>query len=525
MLTLFTSVPSRSNTHSSDDVRVANVENKRHLMTSRTRKLVVPALVALLLLAGCSGGDDESDETEETEPYEVNFAYMTVGGEPTDELRAAVSDLAMSELGMTVNLIPITFADYFSKLPLMLASGTDPLDIMYVFSQDFGSFVDAQYIVNAADYVEQTQDIYELFGEDADTGKIGDFLVGFPTAKERANPAGLIVRKDIFDELGYSVDDFSVTTDDYASFDQITDLFADVKAQYPDMIVMDGTFTLGLETFTYIDPLGDSFGVLEDYGQGTTVTNWYESEQYRTFAEINREWYESGFLSQDIAVNQDEGEVKMQAGNTFAFVKTFKPNTAIEKLSQTGYEVEIIPISEGMKSTGAGALLSVAGTSEDPAKAFEFLNWAYTNGEFNDLLNWGVEGVDWVETSDGLADFPEGGSLSTVGYHNDAGFLLPNQFAGHVWAGNPPNLEELYAEQSEQAVVSEAYGFFFDPSPVTNQLAQLNPVLEQYKKQVAFGVVDPESGIAEFNDALYAAGLQDVIREKQRQLDAWLAER
>ncbi|WP_369523751.1 DUF3502 domain-containing protein [Neglectibacter timonensis] len=28
----------------------------------------------------------------------------------------------------------------------------------------------------------------------------------------------------------------------------------------------------------------------------------------------------------------------------------------------------------------------------------------------------------------------------------------------------------------------------------------------------------------EFNDALYAAGLQTVMDEKQRQLDAWLAE-
>ena len=54
--------------------------------------------------------------------------------------------------------------------------------------------------------------------------------------------------------------------------------------------------------------------------------------------------------------------------------------------------------------------------------------------------------------------------------------------------------------------------------------AQLNSVFEQYKKDVAFGAVDTESGLKEFNDALYAAGLQTVMDEKQRQLDAWLAE-
>ena len=32
-----------------------------------------------------------------------------------------------------------------------------------------------------------------------------------------------------------------------------------------------------------------------------------------------------------------------------------------------------------------------------------------------------------------------------------------------------------------------------------------------------------ETAIQEYNDALYAAGLQDIIDEKQAQLDAWLA--
>ena len=42
-------------------------------------------------------------------------------------------------------------------------------------------------------------------------------------------------------------------------------------------------------------------------------------------------------------------------------------------------------------------------------------------------------------------------------------------------------------------------------------------------KDVAFGVIDVDQGIADFNKALYDAGLQRVIDEKQRQLDEWLA--
>lgn len=483
------------------------------------KTLIAVATAAAVVLSGCSATTDDS------KPYEVNFAYLNIGGAPTQEVKDAVNELAMKELGMTVNLVPISFSDYFTKLPLMLASG-DPLDVTFVFSQDFPTFINAQYLVNAADYADETKDIYELFGEDAGVGQIGDFLVGFPTAKELTSPTGLVVRKDIFDELGYSVDDFDVTAEDTSGYDKITELFADVKAAHPDMIPYDGTFSMGMQVFSYVDPLGDSgYGVLENKGQTTKVTNWYESDQYRELAEVNREWFTKGYTSQDVAVNLDEGQVKMKAGNTFSFMTFTKPDTKPEKASQTGYEVEVIPLSGyGPKSTSGSTagLLSVVNNAKDKSKAFEFLNWAYTSGEFNDLVNFGVEGVDWVETEPGVAGYPEGKDPSSVGYHNGAGFILPNQFAGHVWSGSPANLGELYAEANAEGIPSKAYGFLFDGTSVSAELAQLNAVYEQYKKQISFGVLDPDAGLEEFNAAMYAAGLQTVMDEKQRQLDEWL---
>lgn len=114
------------------------------------------------------------------------------------------------------------------------------------------------------------------------------------------------------------------------------------------MICMDGTSIMGLEDLSYMDNLGSDFGVLEDYGQTTTVTNWFESEQWKNFCPIGREWFTKGYLSQDIAVNQDSGELKMKAGNCFSFITKFKPNTNVEKLAQTGYEVEVIPLGSAV---------------------------------------------------------------------------------------------------------------------------------------------------------------------------------
>lgn len=479
-----------------------------------------------------NGGDAQEGEEGEAstaavdgEGYEVNYLYLVAQeGTNQSKVNQAVSELAEKELNMKVNMIPMTFGTYASQLAMMLAAG-EPLDIFPGMADQFATYIESEYIVNCADYKEYLQDAFNTLGEDANAGYVGDFLVGFSNMKERAYPAGIVVRKDIFDELGYKVEDFDVNVDDYSSFDQIADMYAAVKEKYPDMICLDGTSIMGIEDLTYTDNLGNDYGVLMDYGQDTTIVNWFESDQWRNFCEIGRKWFTAGYLSQDIAVNQDSGELKMKAGNCFSFEVKIKPNTNVEKLAQTGYEVEVIPISKGMKNTNAvnADLLCIANSAEDKVKAAQFMNWTYVSQDFNDLINWGIEGEDWVLTDDGQAAYPDGVDASSAGYHNDFGFIYPNQFAGHAWTGNPVDIWDQYKVYNDGLMKSKAFGFTFDSTPVATEIAQLTSVRDQYWKDLAFGAVEVDDKLQEFNDALYAAGLQTVMDEKQRQLDEWLA--
>lgn len=514
-------------------------------MTKKLFTLILSCMLLIALFAGCSPGGGESSAPSKTEssktsadaskedsasteePYEVNFLYVVAKeGSNQGKVEQAVSDLAMKELNMKVHLIPMTFGTYFQQLPLMLAANED-LDLFPAMSNEFATYIESQYIVNCADYLDEAKDIISVLGEEeAFTPYIGDFLVGFAQMRERGYPVGLIVRQDLFQELGYKTEDFSVSTDDYNSYQQLTALFAKVKEAHPNITAVDGSDAImGLMDNGWVDNLGSLFGVLEDYGQTTTVTNWFESEQYRTFCEIAREWYQAGYISQDIAVSQDDAIVKMKAGNCFSFFSYIKPNSAVEKESQCGYPLEIIPIGKGFKGTNGtnSCVYSIANASKDPRKAMKFLNWAYTSQEFMDLLNWGIEGEDWVKNEEGLATYPEGVDASSVGYHNDMGFIYPNQFVNTPWVGNPVDIWEQYKEYNGSMMKSKGYGFTFDSSVVSTEMAQLNTVYEQYKKDLAFGVIDIESGLKDFNDALYAAGLQKVIDEKQKQLNEWLA--
>lgn len=513
------------------------------------KKIIALCLALTLCLsafAGCSGGGASSSggsssgegatsessasqaETGSTNeaPYEVNFVYVVASaGSNMDKVREAVNELALKEINMKVNLIPLTFSEFTTQLPMMLAAN-EPMDLMPLPAGQASTFITSQYIVDLTPYLDQIPNIEDAVGDLIDAGYVGDFLTGLPMVKEAAYPCALITRKDIMDELGYTEEDFSVSTDDMSSFDQITQLFAAVKEAHPEMTVFDGTGIMGtMIGQSYVDTLGDGFGVLANYGQETTVTNMYESDLFRQFCEIGKSWYDAGYSSQDIAVNTDASEVKMKAGNTFSTIMAHKPNTKQEKLSQTGYEWYVIPLGEAVTTNSVATLYSVANASKDPAKAVEFLNWVYGSGEFADLINWGIEGEDWVEAEDGTATYPEGVDASNVGYHQDMGYMYPNQFAGHVWEGNPLDIWDQYKAYNDSCVKSLALGFTWDSSEYSTQIAQLTSVQDKYLKDVSFGVVeDLDASLKAFNDELYAAGLEEVMQAKQEQLDAWLAE-
>ena len=71
---------------------------------------------------------------------------------------------------------------------------------------------------------------------------------------------------------------------------------------------------------------------------------------------------------------------------------------------------------------------------------------------------------------------------------------------------------------------SKALGFTWDNSDCAAEYTALQNAYSQYGKQVAFGFVEPEEGIAELESALKAAGLDDYMQAKQDALDAWAEE-
>lgn len=303
---------------------------------------------------------------------------------------------------MNVELIPQTIGTWNSTISMMLASN-EPLDLFLDGAGSFSTYIESGYVRNWADYLDYLPNVLETLGDDVQAGYVGDFLIGFSQMKERGYRSGLVVRADIMDELGIDPESFSITTEDYAAYDQLTDLFAKVKEAYPQMTVAGGTQSLPTQLTFFNDGMGDNFGVLENYGQEATIVNWFETE-------------------------------------------------------------------------------------------------------------------------DGMATFPDGVDTSNVGYHQDYGWAYLNQFCAHAWEGNDPDIWEQYEVYNANLPRSKSFGFTFNSTVVSDQIAACTSTLDQYDNDLFFGAIDPETGLEALNTALYANGLQDILGAKQEQLDAWMAE-
>lgn len=511
--------------------------------------LLVTASISVSALAGCGAGSeadtDASAEVSEDgaaetgseaagnaaeidfdeEPYEATLMYWVANdARDVQAVEDAFNELTLSQLNMKVNLQPVTLGTYGQQITMILSSD-DPLDIFPMWGAQGAVYADSDYIVDMSEYLEEYgQDIIEIVGrEDIECGRNGDFLTGIPNMHERTNPTIFVMPTDILAETGYSAEDIHAPED-------MTKVFEKVHELYPEMTVYGG-----MGSFTYpiicanavIDGLGSGcLGVLLDEGQSTTIENWYESEEFINACKLVRSWSEAGYTSADFATCTDMPQSMVKAGNLFCYSTNGKPNSKLETDTACGCDTTCIQVNEGACFTTATSSIvySISSNSEDPAKAMMLLNWIYATKEANDLLNWGVEGKDYVVTEDGTIDYPEGVTADNVGYHQDFGWAQPNQYNSYVWKGNDPGIWDEYQKVRDNAAVSKAYGFTFDVTPVVNEVSALTAVVDEYMTSIATGSVDTDTALAEFNEKLYNSGLQKVMDEKQAQLDAWLAQ-
>lgn len=383
--------------------------------------------------------------------------------------------------------------------------------------------VNAKQVIDLSEYLDKYgKNINELLGDTAKAANIGGYVYGVTTGREWFCQTAVVMRKDILEEC--QIDASSIK-----SYQDLTDVYAKIKEKHPEMVMMaSNNGTTPDVKYEMFDTLTDGFGVLMNQGQETTVKNYYATEEYKDFVTTMYDWQQKGYLSKDAATTTESMENQVKAGSAFSYFSPTKPGYDTRAKLLCGYDMEIVPLSEPWAGTAQISYLTygISSSCTDKDKAMQCLDYLYGNKEVLNLLNWGEEGVDYEikDAENNIIGYPEGKDETNT-YHLAEGWQLFNQFEMYIWEGDSPDIWEETKAMNESALKSKAFGFTYDSTEVTNELAALSNVKAQYAPALGSGSVNPEEVLPKFLDELEKAGIDKVIETKQEQLNKWLAEK
>lgn len=474
--------------------------------------------------ASAEAAEGEIVAAQSLKPTELLFVTMGETPKNLDAVNKAASEYLKEKINATLEYRPISWGDYANRMNLMFASG-DEFDLMFTAAWMHQSEYAAKGQILVVDdlLAQYAPEYLATVPKDVrEAGFINGKAYGLTGYKEWAASKGMIFRKDIADKYG-------ISTDTVKTWSDLTPYLEKIKVGEPGMVPIQARSAdspvVGMIDINAFDTLNDSNGVISRAAGDTKVVNMFEQPEYINAVKLMREWYLKGYVNKDAASTTDMTYLAVKAGKAVGYNQSGKPGIASQEERNCGMPVVYIPMGKPFMTTSdaASAILAVPSTCEDPARAIMFGNLLHTDKYLVNLLNWGIESQDYVKVSDNVIKYPDGMDASNSTYNLGMSWLMGDITLNYLWESDEKDIYEQYKTFNESADRSAALGFSFDSTSVKNEVAALSNVKDQFTGAIHTGSVDPDTTIPQFNEALKKAGLEKVMTEKQKQLDAFVA--
>ncbi|WP_284646496.1 ABC transporter substrate-binding protein [Paenibacillus silviterrae] len=504
-------------------------------MLAKTKfiQLSLAAVMITGMLASCASKENEGSNSgapsagqgankATNETFEVTMAMPALGAIPKDMqlVQDEINKITKEKINTTVKILPISIGSWQQQMNLMSSSG-EKLDTYLTIGKSYQSDVAAGKVIALDSLLDKEgKDVKALFDPDyLNSARINGKIYGVPPVKDYSTGVpGIAMRKDLVDK--YKIDVASIK-----NIDGLDKVFKTIKDNEPNIVPLGvGIAAASDQYFTY-DKLGDRFGVLPGFDNNLKVVNYYETGEYEDLLKKFNSWFKAGYINKDAATSQINSRELVKANKAFSYLFSNRIGALEAESRLIGQEmifVPLIPSSYATSSDVLSALWTISSNSSNPERTMLFLNLMYTDARIANLLLWGVEGKHYVLGADNRVDFPPGIDAMTVGYSN-VEWLIGNGLITYLHKSSPADKWKLTEESNKKVIKSKALGFTFNSEPVKNEVTALNNVISQYKRALETGTIDPTEKLAEFRSKLKAAGIEKVIAEKQKQLDAWAA--
>jgi putative aldouronate transport system substrate-binding protein len=488
--------------------------------------LAVSALSVSYIINESFKKREASIKTEEASKNKIledcTLKFVFPGDEPSaqQEVTKAVEEkLAKDGLNIKLDFTYIPLSQYWNKVALIASSGED-YDIIWTHISNISNLVSKKALapVNEAlynygkDILENTPDY--VFKQITINGKIYGIPRVMPMAE---NQSFVQIRGDL--RKKYNIQEIKNVEDIDKYFQVISRNEPDMKPyfydpgrfllrEYGDVALLGGEF---LEAPVYIDP--------ED--EELKVKNTYQSDFFKNIIIKLREWQAKGYYTYSNyseIPNPEKAFCEGKIAATWSVILKQTERIDLFKASTPEGELENVylhPEKPKYMFSAADNILSVLSNSSHVNESIAFINWVRSNQENYDLFSYGKKDINYklegnAISYDGIA--PEHNYMSINWAWNDIKYYRFSRYISEDYANTLKNWDK-------SSKYSPTLGFVPDLTPIKTEMAQLKAVNQQYLLELYDPKVDWDTTMIKFNKKLKDAGIDNVIKEIQRQFD------
>lgn len=486
----------------------------------------------------------EASGTEAKDPITLTYWFCNGVGEQQDTglVEEALNEQLKSIEGLehvSIDLHPCGY-DYASDLALGQVSG-DPIDIVATYRLNFSNEVTNGSFIGLNDLLDEHPDIRaELPDWLMTMGEVDGMAYMVPSYQQAANMIYFLTPTEYLEKYGDAEKMESVFLDPSSTVQDKTDVIKEyvlaVRAGEGDTKYSQApTTTYAKRMYSLFDEISGQ-GYFRFQENGTEMTYYPLTEEFRESVRIAAEWYEEGLIHPDmstITINDYTGKNFMNDTAIIWNVGQGVGDVASTYSANYGFDVSAIPMFDhyyigSVWSAGGNAISSTCDYPEEAMAVIELL-CTEKGTEFYNTLVYGVEGKHYEKIDDTHIrtlefDGTQGGADTSYCCMK---WIVGNTFNAWLNQGCVDGTNEIILEihNSDRTFTSPLMGLVFDTASVSNELSQCQSVADEYVDTLCFGILGQnwESHYNEMVTKLEAAGVQKALDHFNAQIDEFLA--
>jgi putative aldouronate transport system substrate-binding protein len=270
----------------------------------------------------------------------------------------------------------------------------------------------------------------------------------------------------------------------------------------------------------------------KSYDEPWTIVSPIFDDWFIDFAKTMKKWGDAGYWPQDVMASKKDGKTTMLAGtsgmwtanvsNYYSFMSDFKKQQPNGKLD--AFFFDGAPRNEIIKDVVTQDAASIGANAKNPERALMVYDLLQYDKEIYTLVHYGIEGQQYVLTSDGKRALPPGYDKNRDAYYFDLWSTRNDKFEIPSVDDDVAAIKAVNDKLFPLAKPNPWGSFHMDLTPVNAEAAAIGEVCSKYGPAIMYGKAgDPVKAVQDFRNALKTAGIDKYIAELQKQLDAYKA--